>query len=274
MSEPAASRSGRPLALVTGASGGIGEELARLAARDGHDLVVVARSADRLDALAGELRSHGTEVEVLVADLETEAGQGAVERRLAEAEAGDRRPVDVLVNNAGFGTVGRFVELPVDGELAQITLNVSALVRLTRAVLPRLVQVGRGGVLNVASLASFEPGPGMATYAATKAFVLSFTEAIREEVAGTGVRVSALCPGFTHTGFQERAGVRTDGVTGLAAMAWQRAPDVARTGWDGFVADRAIIVPGLLNRAAAVGVRLAPRSAVRKLSARVVRQLH
>ncbi|MGC8462531.1 MAG: SDR family NAD(P)-dependent oxidoreductase [Acidimicrobiales bacterium] len=272
MSEPVSSRSGRPLALVTGASGGIGEELARLAARDGHDLVLVARRAVRLEALAGELRRHGTEVEVLVADLETEAGQGAVERRLAEA--GDRRPVDVLVNNAGFGTVGRFVELPIDGELAQITLNVSALVRLTRAVLPRLVRVGEGGVLNVASLASFEPGPGMATYAATKAFVLSFTEAVREEVAGSGVRVCALCPGFTHTGFQARAGVRTDKLAGLAAMAWQDAPEVARTGWEGFVADRAVIVPGLLNRAAAVGVRLAPRSAVRKLSARVVRQLH
>ncbi len=273
MSEPSAPvRSGRPLALVTGASGGIGEELARLAARDGHDLVLVARRAERLEELAAELRRDGAEVEVVAADLESDAGQAAVEARLAEP--GGRRPVDVLVNNAGFGTVGRFVDLPVEGELAQIALNVSALVRLTRAVLPRLVVAGRGGVLNVASLASFEPGPGMATYSATKAFVLSFTEAVREEVVGSGVRVCALCPGFTHTGFQERAGVRTDGLAGLAALAWQDAPEVARAGWEGFAADRAVTVPGSLNKAAAFSVRFAPRSAVRKLSARVVRQLH
>ncbi len=272
MSKPSSSAGpGRPLALVTGASGGIGEHLARLAAGDGHDLVLVARRAERLEDLAAELRRAGAAVEVLAADLESEDGQAAVEARLGRPRG--ERPVDVLVNNAGFGKVGRFVDLPVDGEVAQIALNVTALVRLTRAVLPRLVDAGRGGVLNVASLASFEPGPGMATYSATKAFVLSFTEAVREEVAGSGVRVCTLCPGFTRTGFQERAGVRADGLTGLAAMAWQDAAEVAAVGWAGFKADRAVIVPGVLNKVTAFGIRLAPRSAVRKLSARVVSQL-
>jgi short-subunit dehydrogenase len=262
-------RSGRPVALVTGASGGIGEHLARCAAADGYDLVLVARRRDRLAALADELGAAGAGVEVLVADLETEDGQQVVADRLAAGTP----PVEVLVNNAGYGSVGRFVDLPVDGELGQVTLNVAAVVRLTRAVLPRLVADGRGGVLNVASLAAFQPGPGMATYSATKAFVLSFTEAVRHEVTGSGVRVSALCPGFTPTGFQARAGVHPNAVRRLPGV-WQRPEAVAAAGWAGLRADRAVIVPGALNRLSAVGVRVLPRPVVRSLAARVVGQLH
>ena len=256
------------MALVTGASGGIGEELARRAARDGYDLVLVARSRDRLEHLASVCEADGVTSEVLVADLETGAGVEAVEERIA-CRSGER-PIDVLVNNAGYGSLGSFAELPLAAELGQISLNVVALVRLSHAGLPGMVERRRGGLLNVGSLASFQPGPGMATYAATKAFVLSFTESIREEVRGTGVRVTCLCPGFTRTGFQARAGVRG---TGLSGPTWQDAAGVAADGWEGFSRDRDVVVPGILNRAAAAGVRLAPRALVRRLSAEVVRGL-
>jgi short-subunit dehydrogenase len=255
--------------LVTGASGGIGEELARQAALEGYDVVLVARSARRLGEVAAGLGHLGIHTEVVVADLEEEDGLERVERRLTGSDGG--RPVDVLVNNAGYGTVGPFVSLPVAGETGQIALNAVAMVRLTRAALPGMVARGEGGVLNVGSLASFEPGPGMATYAATKAFVLSFTESLREEVRGSGVRVTCLCPGFTRTGFQARAGVRTQGLRG---PMWQDAAEVAAVGWSGFRSDRAVVVPGALNRMAAFGVRLVPRSAVRRLSGAVVRSLH
>lgn len=266
---PAGARPARPVALVTGASGGIGEELARQAAFDGFDVVLVARSSERLVEIATELERADSRAEVLVADLEDEADVERVARRLSGGDEG--RPVDVLVNNAGYGSVGPFAELPLSGELGQIELNVVALVALTRAALPGMIERGSGGVLNVGSLASFEPGPGMATYAATKAFVLSFTESVREEVRGTGVRVTCLCPGFTRTGFQARAGVRTQGLRG---PMWHDPAKVATIGWSGFRADRAVVVPGALNQVAAFGVRLVPRSAVRRLSAAVVRGLH
>ncbi|MDQ6798268.1 MAG: SDR family oxidoreductase, partial [Actinomycetota bacterium] len=183
-------------ALVTGASSGIGRAFAVHLAASGTDVVLVARRRDRLDDLATDLRAdHGVDIEVLVADLTDEGGLAAVEARLGNGSA----PVDLLVNNAGFATSGRFAELPVEGEVAEIHLNVLAPVRLTRAALPGMVERGRGGVVNVSSIAALQPLPHWATYAASKAYLTSFSEAVHEEVGGHGVVVLALMPGFTHT---------------------------------------------------------------------------
>lgn len=229
--------------------------------------MLVARSADRLQRLAGELAEFGAGAEVLVADLQSDQGMASVAERL---QADRPRPVDVLVNNAGFGSIGSFSELPVEGAVAEITVNVVAVVRLCRSALPGMLHRRHGGILNVASLAAFVPGAGMANYSATKAFVLSLTEALREETAGRGVRITALCPGYTRTGFQQRAGVRAEGMPGFA---WQDAAEVAAAGWAGFRQGTAVVVPGTLNKLSAAGVRFAPRPVVRKLAALSIRQL-
>ena len=183
----------RPVALVTGASAGIGRAFATTLARNGHDLVVVARDTARLDALAKELEAaHGTTTEVLTADLSHGADVATVEARLADSA----RPIDLLVNNAGFGTMGRFHELPIRGEISEIGLNVVAVTRLTHAALPGMVERGCGGVINVSSIAGVQPTPLNATYGATKAFVTSLSEAIHEELKGTGVNCMVLCPGL------------------------------------------------------------------------------
>ena len=150
-----------------------------------------------------------------------------VEARAASVD----HPIELLVNNAGVGSAGAFIDLPIDGEVAQVDLNVTALVRLTHAVLPGLVGRGRGGIINVSSLGGFQPAPLNATYSATKAFVLSFTEAVHEEVLASGVRVSCLCPGFTHTGFQARSGMSAPGIP---EFAWQTSDQVAEAGWAGW----------------------------------------
>jgi len=184
----------KPVALVTGASAGIGEQLARQLAQRGHDLVLVARDRERLEALAKDVEAEfGAQCEVLSADLTVPAELATVEARA--------RDVDVLVNNAGFGSFGRFDQLDIDVESREINLNVLALVRLTHAAAGGMTQRGHGGILNVSSLAGHQPGPLNATYSATKAFVTSFTQAVHEELKGTGVAVTALCPGFTHTEF-------------------------------------------------------------------------
>ncbi|HVF33522.1 MAG TPA: SDR family oxidoreductase [Acidimicrobiales bacterium] len=239
-----------PLALVTGASSGIGHAFARCLAAAGHDLVVVARDRARLEALAAS--SPSVDVEVLVADLASAEGQASVEARLAS----DERPVDLLVNNAGFGTTGRFWELPVDEEAREIAVNVIALTRLTAAALPAMVARRAGGVINVASIAAFSPTPGTATYGATKAYVLSFTQALREELRGTGVRALALCPGLTRTEFQERAGYEARGV---GSRLWQSADEVAATALAALERDAGVCTPGLQNKAAAVAGSLVPR---------------
>ena len=267
MAGGSAGRPERPVALVTGASSGIGGSIARVAAREGYDLVVVARSEEALTQLAVEVcRHHGVDTEVLVADLADPEGIGAVERRLAQAD----RPVDVLVNNAGVGSGGAFVELDIDGEVAQIDLNVTALVRLTHAALPGMVARQKGGIINVGSLGSFQPAAYNATYSATKAFVLSFTEAVHEEVRSSGVRVSCLCPGFTHTGFQATSGMYG---SSLPDVVWQTASQVAEAAWSGLERNQAVVVPGVVNKATVVGVRLLPRSIVRKVSGYVAKRL-
>jgi len=225
---------------VTGASSGIGDAVARRLAAEGTQLVVVARDSDRLDSLAAELRDrHGVDVEVLAADLSTEEGRAGVEQRLDDRD----RPVDLLVNNAGFGTTGDLVDLDLADEDRQVQVNVLAVLRLTHAALPGMVMRGRGAVVNVASLAGLYPTPGTATYGATKAFVCSLTDALHEELRGTGVTATSVLPGFTRTEFQERAGWRPQGY--LPDAVWMTPDEVAAAALDGAAAGRARVVPGV-----------------------------
>jgi len=256
----------RPFALVTGASSGIGAGFARQLAR-GHDLVLVARDETRLRATAADLRDRwGSSVEVLPADLGTGEGVAAVESRLADAE----RPIDLLVNNAGFGTYGLFAELPPDEEEREIRVNVTAVVRLTRAVLPGMLGRGRGSVVIVSSIGAFQPGPRCATYVATKAFLLSFTESIAEELRGTRVRAMALCPGFTRTEFQERSGLHA---TVLPERVWMTADEVVTAGLADLARGRVLSVPGAPNKVVVSSLRFLPRSAVRRISGLVTSRL-
>jgi short-subunit dehydrogenase len=252
---------GRQTALVTGASGGIGLELARLFAAGGYDLVLVARSAGRLEELAGELRGlHGVAVRVLARDLARPESPEELHRELAEAGV----LVDVLVNNAGFATYGPFVEIDLGRELEELQLNVVTLTHLTKKLLPGMIARRRGGVLNVASTAGFQPGPLMAVYYATKAYVLSFSEALAEELRGTGVTVSALCPGPTATGFQQRASME-ESKLGSGLLKTADAASVARAGYEGFRAGRRVVIPGLINKIGVQSLRVSPRALVTRL---------
>jgi hypothetical protein len=246
------------VALVTGASSGIGEALARRLARDRHDLVLVARRRDRLDDIAAALaREHGIQAHVIAQDL---VQPGAVDALLAEVDRRDLA-IDWLVNNAGFGTVGRFDQLPVTRELEEIRLNVGVLVELTGRCLPAMVKRGRGVVMNISSLGAFTPDPYMATYGATKAFVLSFTEAIAAEMRGTGVEVLCVCPGFTRTEFQERAAVD---VTIVPAFAWMSAEAVADEALAA-VGRRTVVVNGVLNSLMSSTIKFVPRGVVTRM---------
>ena len=249
----------RPTALVTGASSGLGDQFARILAFRGHDLILVARDQARLEALAKELETkYAVKCEVLPADLTDRTQLAKVEARASS--------VDVLVNNAGFGTFGEFWELDVDAETREIDLNVTALVRLSHAAAGGMVERGKGGILNVASLAGFQPTPGDATYCGTKAFVMIFSEALHEEIKKKGVSVSCLCPGFTRTEFQDRGGFDSSRVP---SFAWAEAEEVARAGLDGLAKNKAINVPGAVNKVTASFSSLAPRALTRRVAAAV-----
>ena len=255
---------GERFTMVTGASAGIGREIASVAAENGRNLAIVARREDRLLALARELADrHGVRVEVFSCDLTAKEAPASLHR---EALARNLE-VDELVNNAGFGSLGTFHEAALDEQLDMLNLNVLALTHLSRLFLPAMVEAGRGRILNLASTAAFQPGPLMAVYYASKAYVLSLSEALAEELRGTGVTVTALCPGVTRTEFQSRA--RTEG-SGLTRMGMADARTVAEVGFRAMVAGRAFAVPGLLNRLLVLAVRLGPRLLVR----RIVRELN
>lgn len=251
-------------ALVTGASSGIGAAIARRLAADGVDLVLVARRAERLDELAGTLRSPVCNVEVLAADLTDAADLGRVAARLADRDA----PVDLLVNNAGFGTYERFWVEPFETAAAQVQLNVLALTRLTHAAVGRMIDDGRGAVLNVSSVSGEQPGPGNAVYAATKAFVTNFTESLAEELRGSGVTATAVCPGLTRTEFHEVAGV-TDRVSGLPGFVWMTADAVAEEALDAAAKGKVVHVNGLAYKVLAGLSGVAPRT-LRRRGARIV----
>ncbi|MEU4761903.1 SDR family oxidoreductase [Actinosynnema sp. NPDC023794] len=252
----------RPTALVTGASAGLGVEFATQLARRGHDLVLVARSADRLDALADRLRhEHGAEVDVVVQDLSAPDAVDSIAARLP-------RPVHTLVNNAGFGTAGRFEEIPDGHDQEQLMVNVVALVGLTRALVPGMLEAGSGAVVNVGSTAGFQPSPYFATYSAGKAFVLNFSLALRREYRDRGIKVLALCPGPTETSFFDR-------VTPRAAIGGRMmsAEAVVRAALDGLDRDRAYVTPGLRNALSAHLIPRRPRTAVAAIAERVTRSV-
>lgn len=243
----------RPLALVTGASGGIGEAFARELAERGYDLALAARSAEKLDALADELRVSGAQAHVFPADLGAADGPS----KLMQAVASAGLSVDLLVNNAGYGDLEPFAASDAGKLMGMIGLNVRALTELSRAVVPGLVERGRGGIINIASTAAFGPGPGMATYYATKAFVLSLSEALHTELKPKGVTVTAVCPGPTWTGFQEAADM--EGSMLLKVSRVMEPRPVARIGLDGFERGKRVVVTGLSNKLMVAMLKLTPR---------------
>jgi len=247
-------------ALITGASGGIGLELSRLFAAEGFDLVLVARNEDKLKALAADLaRSCGIEVTVLAKDLSDPAGPEEIWSALQERSI----QIDVLVNNAGYGTYGAFAERDLDEDMNMLQLNLVTLTHLTGLFLPGMVERGYGRILNVGSTGSFQPTPLMAVYGASKAYVLSFSEALAEELRGSGVQVTALCPGVTRTGFQARARVGRMRLVSGQAMTAQR---VAEIGYRALMRGRALVVPGLVNLLMSFSSRLFPRFLVRRVA--------
>lgn len=245
--------------LITGPSSGIGQELARLFAADGSDLILVARSEGKLKELASELKGkYGTDCRVLPKDLTDPASPQAIHDELTQ----DGVQVDVVVNNAGFGSAGKMIDLEPQRQLDMLQVNVVALTHLTRLFAPGMAGRRRGGILNVGSTAAFQPGPNLAVYYATKAYVLSFSEAVAEELGNQGVSVTCLCPGPTITGFGEDSGMSSSLVFRMNAM--ELGP-VAQAGYDGFRSRKAIVVPGLTNRLGTWSLRLTPRFLVRKI---------
>lgn len=248
-------------ALVTGASAGIGERFAHILGQAGVPCVVVARREDRLRDLAGRYAGF----EVLEADLQTDAGIAVVAARIAS----NSDPVDLLVNNAGFGSSGPFHEVGVERATGQVDLNVKALVALTHGAVNSFRSRGGGHVLNVSSVASFLASPNMAVYAATKSFVTSFTEAVHEENRKSGVHVSALCPGFVATEFQSVSG-GADRVSRTPRVLWLNADKVARAGLHGVAKNRAIVVPGWQYATLPVMSKLTPRLALRRMAGKIL----
>lgn len=243
------------VALITGASAGLGVEFARQLAKREYRLVLAARRKDRMEELASELGN----ARAVGIDL---SGPGAAARLMADVEAAGEQ-VDLLVNNAGFGLIGQFAELDAKRLREMIDLNVSALTDLCRAVAPGMIQRKAGGIINVASTAAFQPGPKMAVYFATKAYVLSFTEALHEELKPHGIKVTCLCPGPTRTEFGDVAGFGGNGLFDRVAM---ESPDVVAAGLRALDENRAVVVPGLMNKVGAASTRFAPRSVVRRIA--------
>lgn len=243
-------------ALVTGASSGIGADLARELAARGHGVTLVARREDRLQALAGELRdAHGVRAEVLACDLADPEARDALPGRIAALGL----TVEVLVNNAGYGSAGRFVALDAAKETGQVRLNCEAVVALTHAFAPGMVERGRGAILVVASSAGFQPLPGQATYGASKAFALSFAEALHGELGVHGIAVTALCPGPVHTEFMEVAAA-TELASSAPGFAWVDSDECARQAVDGLVKNRRVVVPGLAIKVATLAGQHTPRA--------------
>jgi len=257
-------------ALITGASSGIGEALARRFAEGGYQLVLVARSGDKLKRLAADLSAaHGVKAWVAATDL----AQPDAAKKLAAAMKRARRPIDVLVNNAGVLGHGRFVDMPGTKHQQLIDLNVTGLTAMLVHFVPPMVARGQGRVLNVASIAAFQPVPSLATYAATKAYVLSLTESLSEELKGTGVSITALCPGITATSMLDSAQQASEGLTKLPGFVIGSAEDVANEGFNACTRGEVIRVPGALNLAAILAARATPKWLLRRVSGAMVRRM-
>jgi short-subunit dehydrogenase len=254
-------------ALVTGASAGIGEAIARELAARGHGVILVARREERLRALAGELsEDHGVRAEVIAADL----GDEAARDRLAAQIETLGLEVEILVNNAGFGTAESVFDLDRERLMAMVQLNCEALLDFQARYLPTMIAHGRGAVINIASTAAFQPIPGTATYAATKAFVLSLSEAVHEELKGTGVTLTAVCPGPVRTEFMQVAGIE-QAEEQLPGMFWMTSEAVAKAAVDAAEKGKRAIVPGVFNRATALTGQHTPRMLVLPLAKRLWR---
>lgn len=253
--------------LITGASGGIGKELAELFAKEGRNLVLVARSMENLMEVKKEIESkYNVTITIFSKDLSIEAEIVSLFDEVNEQNL----QIDYLVNNAGFGLYGEFINTDLGKELNMIDLNIRTVTHLTKLFLPGMVERNNGGVMNIASTASFQPGPLMSVYYATKAYVLSFTEALQNEMKGTNIRITAVCPGPTETNFGNRASMHE---SRLFQGAIGDVKDVAKTAYDGFFSGKTIVIPGLSNKLLAGSVRFMPRkfvtSIVRKIQERV-----
>jgi short-subunit dehydrogenase len=258
-------------ALVTGASSGIGKafcyELAKGEIFDKTNIVLVARNLERLNETKGDLeRNYGINCEVLTADLETKAGIGKVKKRLADKAL----PVRILINNAGFGFEGQFADLEIEKILAQINCNVIAVVELFHEAARSMREAGGGYILNVSSLAGFTPAPSSSTYAATKAFVTSLGLSAAVELKRYGIKVTTLCPGFTRTEFQDRAGVNRNIVP---SFAWQDAQVVAKSGLRALRQQKRLVIPGIHNQAAYIGAKIMPETALSKLAEIITKRI-
>lgn len=256
--------SGRPAAVVTGASSGIGRELALLIAQGGCDVVLIGKDPERLASLDRMLHHrYGRESIILPIDLSRPTGAQEVYDQCSRLSI----VPEILVNNAGYGLYGPFADLGTDAQLGMIQLNITTLTHLTRLFLPEMIARHRGFVLNVASTAAFQPGPLMAGYYASKSYVVSLTIALAQELKGSGVTASVLCPGPTRTEFHQRAGMKH---TRVGSVAFTSARDVAKAGYEGLLKRKTVIIPGFFNKVGALGVRLLPMT----LAAKLVRQLH
>jgi len=254
----------RKTALITGASSGIGYEFTRLFAKNGYNLVLVARSEKQLMQVAQELQEQfGVSVKVIVKDL---SNASAPEEVFTELEQ-EGVTIDVLINNAGFATYGMFAEIDLATELQEMQLNMVTLTHLTKLFLPDMLKRRQGNILNVASTAAFQPGPLMAVYYATKAYVLSFSEALANELRGTGVSVTALCPGPTESGIQKRAKMEDSAL--VSGKKMMDAARVAHSGYRALMAGKTVVIPGLKNKLLAVAVRFSPR----KVATQVARSM-
>ena len=255
-------------ALITGASVGIGLELARQFARGGYDLVLVARTEDKLKVVADEMRKLGVRADYILSDLSKPEAPLALFSDVRNRDL----TIDVLVNNAGFGALGKFHEIDPQRQLDMIQVNITALVELTHLFLQGMVARNRGGILNVASTASFQPGPHMAIYYASKAFVLSFSEAIAEELRNTPITVTALCPGPTESEFRSRAKMDDSPAFRSKLIPTMTAAAVARAGYEGFVKGKRLVVPGLMNKVGVQANRLGPRRLITKVAGKINRR--
>jgi len=247
-------------ALITGASGGIGYEFAKLFARDRHNLVLVARSADKLAQVAAELQAPGVTVKTIALDL----GAPPAPKFLFDQLQREETVIDILINNAGFGAFGEFAKMPEEEIFGQIQLNITALTELTHLFLPPMLARRNGRIMNVASTAGFQPGPLMAVYYATKAYVISFSEAIANEVRDSGVTVTCFCPGPTHTGFATRAG--NDKSRLFKQAGAMRAEKVALDGYRAVMESRTLAISGAHNWLLAESTRITPRKLVTAVS--------
>lgn len=244
----------KDVVLITGASGGIGKELSKLFAKDGHDLVLVARDEKALKTVSDELSNEfGISTMIISKDLSSPSAPDEIFDELKKNSI----VIDTLVNNAGFGSYGAFIKTDLKTSLEMIQLNVTTLTHLTRLFAPEMVKNGKGKILNIASLAAFPPGPYMNVYYSTKAYVLSFSVALKEELKGTGVSVTVLCPGPTNTNFQKRIGLTSAETFSIKSMSAQK---VALIGYKGLKNGKLIILPGFVNKLTAFSLRFIPKS--------------